>query len=480
MDKRVHRITFYHPKIERISDCFESCYIVGGFVRDRLLGVRKEFTDIDLVTKDKLEKVAECIERRLGKSPFSFKREKEVFSFVGRDFRIDVSSLDGETIEEDLRKRDFTINAMAVDIRELFLPFNDDAEIIDPTGGFEDIQKGIIRPVYEKAISDDPVRILRGVRLKLQLNFKFHPSFIEQSEGKERELQNSPPERLREELIKILNTEKFHEALRDLDNLKVLYGVFKELSEIEEIPPSGLHQYSLKEHTLKTVELLETYVLKRKEELLSQFSSLVGSEKLLPNLSDEECLKIVALYHDVAKPLTVKEVNERLTFHNHDKLGAEIVRDALIRLTFGKKAARLGYTVVRNHLRPFFLYELYKRGELTDRAVYRFFRDSGNYSFHTLLLSVADFGATSEEMFGKIEEYEEFVKGLVEFYAERIHNLKPLLSGKEIMEIKGIEKPDRCVGFIKEKLLELQVIGKVKTREEAVSAVKGINCEDSR
>ena len=480
MDKRVHRITFYHPKIERISDCFESCYIVGGFVRDRLLGVRKEFTDIDLVTKDKLEKVAECIERRLGKSPFSFKREKEVFSFVGSDFRIDVSSLDGETIEEDLRKRDFTINAMAVDIRELFLPFNDDAEIIDPTGGFEDIQRGILRPVYEKAISDDPVRILRGVRLKLQLNFKFHLSFIEQSKGKERELQNSPPERLREELIKILNTEKFHEALRDLDNLKVLYGIFKELSKIEEIPPSGLHQYSLKEHTLKTVELLETYVLKRKEELLSQFSPLVGSEKLLPNLSDEECLKIVALYHDVAKPLTVKEVNGRLTFHNHDKLGAEIVKNALMRLSFGKKAARLGYTVVRNHLRPFFLYELYKRGELTDRAVYRFFRDSGNYSFHTLLLSVADFGATSEEMFGKIEEYEEFVKGLVKFYAERIHNLKPLLSGKEIMEIKGIEKPDRCVGFIKEKLLELQAIGKVKTREEAVSAVKGINCEDSR
>jgi poly(A) polymerase len=195
MEKRVHKLTFYHPKLERISECFNSCYIVGGFVRDRLLGIRKEFTDIDLVTSDDLERVVKCIGERLKRKPFSFEREKRVFSFVGDYFRIDVSNIFGESIEEDLRRRDFTINAIGVDFRELFLPFNDDVLLIDPTGGFEDLKKGLIRPAYENSISDDPVRIVRGVRFKVLLDFRYHSSFIEQSKGKERELSESHVER---------------------------------------------------------------------------------------------------------------------------------------------------------------------------------------------------------------------------------------------------------------------------------------------
>jgi poly(A) polymerase len=478
MEKRVHKLTFYHPKLERISECFNSCYIVGGFVRDRLLGIRKEFTDIDLVTSDDLERVVKCIGERLKRKPFSFEREKRVFSFVGDYFRIDVSNIFGESIEEDLRRRDFTINAIGVDFRELFLPFNDDVLLIDPTGGFEDLKKGLIRPAYENSISDDPVRIVRGVRFKVLLDFRYHSSFIEQSKGKERELSESPVERVREELLKILRSKKFSTALRDFDSLEVLYGIFGELSGIEKVPPSGLHQYNLKEHTLKTVELLEGYVFKKAGEILGELSTSLGSIELIPNFSDRECLKLTALYHDVGKPLTVKEINGRLTFYNHDKVGAEITKGALLRLGFGKKAGRMGFIVVRNHLRPFFLYDLYRKGKLSERAIYRLFRDTREYFLHTLLLSVADFGATSEEMFKKLPEYEEFVKYLLQFYRERLLNLKPLLSGREIMEIKRYDRPNRCVGIIKEKLLELQAVGKVKTKDEAISVVLGMNCED--
>ncbi len=478
MEKRVHRLTFYHPKLEKIAGCVETTYLVGGFVRDRLLGVRKECVDIDVAVPDP-DSFARCVERELSLKPFSFEKVKRVYSFVSECFRLDISGILGDTIEEDLKKRDFTINAIAVDMRELFLPFNDDAVLIDPTGGFEDLQRGLIRPVYESAISDDPVRILRGVRFKLELGFDYHSSFVSQAETGAPLLQNSPSERIRDELVKVLKRDDFFKFLRDIDGLGALYPVFKELQGIEKIPPSGVHQFNLKEHTLKCVELLETYVLPERERVLGRYGKTLGSSELFPGFTDRECLKLVALYHDAGKPHTVAEKDGRLTFYSHDKVGAEIAKEALLRLSFGKKAAKLAYTCVKLHLRPFFLYQLYQKGELTDRAIYRFFRDAGNYAFHVLLLSVADFGATSEEYRGELPLYESFLKELISFYEDRLENLKPLLSGREIMEILGLDKPGKCVGVFKEKLLELQALGKVKTREEAVKAVKGFSCEDT-
>ena len=478
MEKRVHKLTFYHPKLERISACLNGGYLVGGFVRDRLLGVRRGKVDIDLTVPDP-EEVSRCVEKELSLKPFSFERVKTVYSFAGEGFRIDISGILGNSIEEDLRKRDFTINAIAVDVRELFLPFNDDVLLIDPTGGFEDLQRGVIRPVYSEAFSDDPVRILRGVRLKLELGFEYHPSFIVQAEEFSSLLEGAPSERIREELVKVLSRNDFYLFLKEIDSVGALYPVFKELKGIEKIPPSGIHQFNLKEHTLKCVELLETYAIPEKDAILEEYGERIGREEFFSDFTDRECLKLAALYHDVGKPLTVSRKGERLTFYGHDKVGADIVRDALLRLSFGKRAVRVAYTCVKHHLRPFFLYYLFKEGKLSDRALYRFFRDAGEYAFHVLLLSVADFGATSEECRRELPAYESFLKKLISFYRERLENLKPLLTGREIMEIKGMERPNRCVGIFKEKLLELQALGRVKTKEEAVKAVRGFNCEDT-
>jgi len=476
MEKRVHKLTFYHPKLERIWDCFNRAYLVGGFVRDRILGVRKDFTDIDIVTFDRLEEVERCVTKTLGKKPFSFEKEKRVICYVGEDYRFDITSALGESIEEDLSKRDFTINAIAVDLNELFLPFNDDAILIDPFGGLEDLQKGIIRPVTEKALKEDPVRVIRGVRLKLQLDFSYHDSFCHFAREIAYKLSEVPVERVKEELLKILRTNRFYEALNDFDSLGALTPIFKELEELKTVPPSGLHQYNLKEHTFLTVKFLETYCLPKKEEILGKYAKKIGSEEFFLRFTDADCLKLVALYHDVAKPLTMEERDGKLTFYGHDKVGAEITAGAFLRLGLGRKAGRMGALIVRNHLRPFFLYELYKEGRLTERAIYRFFRDTKRYAFHTLLHSVADWMATSCKMSEKVGEFVLFIHKLLSFYEERMENLKPLLSGKEIMDIKGFDRPNECIGRIKEKMLELQAIGLIKTKEDAEKFVKGFCC----
>ena len=468
MEKRVHKLTFYHPVVEKIAACFEKAYLVGGFVRDRLLRVPKESVDIDITTPDDLSKVKNCVSRALNLSSFTFEKEKTVVTFIGNDFRIDISNLYGKTVKEDLLKRDFTINAIAVDISELFLPFNDDVLLIDPFGGFEDLQKGLIRPVAATSITDDPVRIVRGVRLKVLLDFEYHSSFLEQSKANSEKLEESAVERIKEELIKILKTGRSAEAFRDLDYLDAFVRIFPELSDLEKIPPSGLHQYNLKEHTFRTVEFLENYCFEKKEEILLEFSEEIGEEEL----------KLVALYHDVGKPLTVKEKDGKLTFYNHDKVGAEIAKKAFIRLGLGKRAVNLGFKVIRHHLRPFFLYNLFKKEQLSNRAIYRFFRDTQAYSFHTLFHSVADWMATSTEMEKGVDEFIDFIHFLLRFYRERLKDLKPLLSGREIMEIKGFDKPNRCVGVIKKKMLELQAIGRIKTIYDAINFVRGYSCEN--
>ena len=470
MEKRVHKITFYHPKVERLGKCLDEAYLVGGFVRDRLLRVRKDYLDLDAVAKGLDEEKIECLERELSARPFVIEKDKKVYSFVKGEERIDISEIDGETIEEDLKKRDFTINAIGVDVREILTPFNDDVLLIDPTGGYEDLIRGIIRPAYENSLKDDPLRVLRGVRLKNLLNFEYSEEFLKKAPQEAEKLSQVPEERIREELLKLLKADRFSPALREMVELKAFFPVFKELRGIEKIPPSGLHQFDLLEHTLRTVEFTENFALPEAPTYLKKFAEKV--------LKDKEALKLVALYHDAGKPLTVGEKEGRLTFYGHDRVGAPIARDALIRLGFGKEWGKIAYRVVRNHLRPFFLFELYKKGKLTNRAVYRFFRDAGDYAFHTLAVSVGDYMATSEEMAEKVNDYLDFVGYLASFYGERLKDLKPLLSGKEIMEIKGFERPNRLVGRIKEKMLELQATGKIKTKEEAVAFVKGFTVRE--
>jgi poly(A) polymerase len=151
----------------------------------------------------------------------------------------------------------------------------------------------------------------------------------------------------------------------------------------------------------------------------------------------------------------------------------------MLRLTFGKKVAKLVKSVVRHHLRPFFLYQLYEEGRLTERAVYNLFKDTKPYHFHLLLHACADFAATSLEMEKKLPEFLSFVHYLLNFYSQRLENLKPLLNGTEIMETLGLKEPSPVVGKAKEKLLELQALGKVNTREEALRFLKGFNFNEN-
>ncbi|WP_457568787.1 HD domain-containing protein [Desulfurobacterium sp.] len=450
-------------KLKKIINCVKDGYIVGGAVRDLLLGIQ-DIKDIDIVIPGNFYETIRCVEKVIRQKGFLYTREKPVYTFYLNNIRIDITKLQ-ETIEEDLSHRDFTINAIAYSIKE--------KKLIDPLNGIKDLQKKILRPVSLLALEKDPVRILRGIRIKIKFHLSYSKKFIEGAKKFTYLIDKEPKERIREELTKILKLQNAHEAFKDMRKLNVLYSIFPELAEEEKIPPSGLHQYPLIIHTLKTVEYI-CNIFKQPEKINHQVIKEVSNLAFSGNISGRELLIITGLLHDIGKPLTVKEKNGYLTFYNHDKIGAEMAEKRLLTMGFGKKTASSVKKVIELHLRPFFLFQLFKEKQLSQKAVYNFIKAAGALLPLIAIHSIADFKATSEKMDKDADEFIWFLNEKVINFYLKVKSVKPLLSGKEIMEIKGLEE-GKAVGRIKDKLIEFQALGRVKTKEEAIKAIKGFS-----
>ena len=270
MEKSIHRLTFYHPVVEKIANCLEEAFIVGGFVRDRILGVRKDAVDIDIViTKGSLAKAQECLSRVLKVKPFCIRRR--VLRFTGENWQVDVSEIKGSNLEEDLRSRDFTVNAIAVSLNQVVSPLSHTAELFDPTDGLKDLWVGLIRLASPTAIKDDPLRILRGVRLKLELSFSFHRDFVKESSKHAVALKSVPGSRLGEELTRILKVSPLHTALKELQEVSALEPVFGKVKGVEK--------------ALLRVKRLEEEVFPLKEELFDESLTLHLAGEILPSFT---------------------------------------------------------------------------------------------------------------------------------------------------------------------------------------------------
>ncbi|WP_456484556.1 HD domain-containing protein [Desulfurobacterium sp.] len=458
--EKLHRV---EEKIKEILSCIRNGYVVGGAVRDSLLG-EKELKDIDIVVSSPLNKTVNCIQKSTGQKGFLYTKEKPVFTLYLDNTRIDITEIQ-KTLEEDLLSRDFTINAIAYSLK--------DKKIIDPLGGLKDISSKILKPVSFSSLQKDPVRILRGIRIKNRFRFSYSEGFISGTYKYGKLLEREPVERVREELIKITKIKEAYKAFIDMRKLNVLYILFPELAEEEKIPPSGLHQYSLITHTMKTVEYICT-ILNKPETLNPKIVKEIENTRFSGSLSGRELLILTALLHDIGKPITVKKKNCYLTFYNHDKVGGELAEKRLLYLGFGKKTASAVKKIIKLHLRPFFLFQLFKERKLTQKATYRFIKEAGNLLPLIAVHSIADFKATSEKMEKISEEFIWFLNEKVINFHLKVKNLKPLLSGKEIMEIKGLNE-GKAVGKIKEKLLEFQALGLIKTKDEAEKIIKGFS-----
>ncbi len=446
-----------YTHIEPIRKLLKKCrrvYVVGGALRDEALGIKVK--DVDVVIHEDPSKVLDA-------GFFPLDQERGIYRCLWEGMTIDVARMQGESIEDDLKRRDYTINAVAYELNL--------KKFIDPLGGLKDAELGILRAVSEDNIKDDPVRILRGIRLWLWLPLKMEEKTRHMLKSNANLLRLTAPERIKEEIVKITAHPLSHKAVFEMERLGIIDEIFPELARSRGLFQGKFYGVDLKGHLLFTYRCCE--------HLINHIKYFFPEEELNAPLKQEtekgvekrQILKLSALLHDVAKPHTFKIRNDQYTFWGHDKLGAEIAENALKRLKFSSKSAKLVRTLVENHMR---LHLLARAGEISQKAKGRFFRHLKEDGVLTVYLSLSDSLSSSGHLgfFYLLRYAEEMLAFYLDFIKEEKLQ-KPLLSGYDVMDILNI-KPGPMVGKVLSELLEAQTEGRVKTKEEAIKFVKEV------
>ena len=360
-------------------------YLIGGAVRDALL--KRKPVDIDLVCKD-AEKIAYKIAQGKDISVVCLeKKHKEpCYRLTDRtqtDRTIDISQLRGENIEEDLKKRDFTINAIAVKISK---QNNINEILIDPLDGMTDLNNGIIRMAGEDSFSYDPLRILRAFRFSAILNFDIEQKTVGKINESLQSIVNISSERIRDEILKILSVNNSFKYIKKMDELCILEKIFPEIIPMKGCTQNSFHHLNVWDHSIAVYENCE-YILNNLEMFFENYTDNIY-ENLESTKFRLQLLKFSALLHDTGKPST-KDKNTktgRITFYGHDKKGAEIVSKIAKRLVFSKKETQFISSLISEHLNILTL----SASNVKETTRMRMFRKMKDNIIPLLILGISD------------------------------------------------------------------------------------------
>jgi poly(A) polymerase len=455
-------------------------YVVGGFVRDWLLD--RQTADIDIAVGGDALNMAQEVARAIDGRYVLLDEANRVARVVVADeqmWYLDFSSF-ANGIQNDLARRDFTINAMAVELQGFI---SGSAQLIDPFSGERDLKKRLVRAVNQQIFAEDGARLLRGVRLAAELGFKIEPG-TESLIRKDCQLAKLVPgERLREELVRILVLPGSGEMVRYLDKLGLLSEIIPELKEMKGAEQPKEHYWDVFDHSVETMATAE-FLLREslwkygKEDLLrvtpwSEEISRHFDEGVSSGSNRRLLLKLGALMHDIAKPAT-KTVDEtgRVRFLGHTKQGAAMSVAILERLRFSSREIRLVENLVYHHLHPV---QMANDGLPTSRAVYRYFRDTEGAGIDVLFLALADYMATNGPRLD-IEEWQQhnqLIGYILTEHLKQEDEVLPvkLIDGHDLMDIFGL-RPGRLIGELLTEVREAQVAGELSTREEAIELVR--------
>ncbi len=473
---------------------------VGGVVRDMLLG--RPLHDWDFAVERDAMGLARAVADALDGAYFPLDEERDTARVVvrnrrGRRIELDFAGLRGETLLADLRGRDFTINAMAVE---------PEGVLIDPLGGLADLQAQLVRAIGPQAFDEDPLRMLRAVRLAAELEMRLEAKTAAWIIQRAESLTRASPERIRDEFVRILATPSPAEHVHMLDELRLLAQVVPEVDPLKEQPQSPPHRFDVWWHTLLVIDAVAGILdvvhgrppfprlyadapesaWDDVKTLLEPFASHLRrhlSVRLRGGRKRQTLLVLAALCHDLGKPVTCTE-DERghLHFYGHEREGTRIATRRLRHLRFSQPEVKRVATIVRAHLRPGHLARI--RGPVTRRAIYRFFRDTGSAGVEVSLLSLADHLATwgpnlEPDRWARRLEVGQLLLG---HYFERHEETiapRPLVDGRELIESLGIEEGP-LVGRLLEAIREAQAAGEVRTREEALALARRLQGKNHR
>ncbi|MFC1942153.1 CCA tRNA nucleotidyltransferase [Chloroflexota bacterium] len=464
-------------------------YLVGGFVRDMLL--ERDTADIDIAVAVDALTIAPKIASALGGKYISLDEENGVGRVVlfhnesapAKDkWELDFTTLKG-TIEQDLAQRDFTVDAMAIELDNITGSSLNPDSLIDPFHGRDDLRQRVIRAVRETAFREDAARLIRAVRLAAELVFDIDAETEELIHYYSNLITNVAGERVRDELLRLLATPGAARHLAYLDELGILTALIPELVPAKGVDQPKVHVWDVFDHSIQTVSTVEFLLRERAWEYAGE--DILGSVPWSIDLSrhfDEEIscgstrkslLKLAALLHDIAKPQT-KALDEdgRARFLGHPQEGAATATKILERLRFSTKEINLVELMVKHHLRPT---QMSHEEFPSRRAIYRYYRDTGEAGIDILFLCLADHLATRGSTLDPAQwlEHTRIAEYILTKYTEEESLLVPpkLINGNDLMESFNLS-PGPMLGELLEALRETQAAGEVATRQEALDYIK--------
>jgi len=443
------------PVVAKLAAAFATAghdlAVVGGPVRDALLG--RETNDLDFTTDADPDRILSIV-KPISTAQWDIGR---AFGTIGA--RIDGEQVEittyradsydgasrkpvvafGDSLEGDLIRRDFTVNAMALRVPEV--------RLIDPTGGIEDLVRGALRTPVDPKVSfgDDPLRMLRAARFASQLDFVVDETALDAIVGMRGSIGIVSPERIQGELVKLLSTGDPLPGIRILVETQLIEEFLPEVAELRLEVDEHAHHKDVYEHSLT---------------VLSQAIALEHERLDGPDVA----LRLAALLHDIGKPRTRKIERGAVTFHHHDVVGARMVKKRLAALRFDNDTIASVARLVELHLRFFG----YTEGAWTDSAVRRYVRDAGAELARLHILTRADVTTRNRRKAQRLASAYDDIERRIDELAEQesLDALRPALDGNRIQEILGI-RPGREVGEAYRYLMDIRLDEGVISEQDA-------------
>ncbi len=448
----------FNPTIPIIK----GAYIVGGSIRDLLLS--RSPSDYDIVVLESPDKYARNLAKRCSGHVVKIgKQNQTIFRVISENTIFDISAIEAKTIEDDLIKRDFTINAIGYDLFS--------GKIIDLFEGIKDLSIKKIRMVSKDIFIKDPVRLIRAYRIATMLDFEIEAETARVLVNNVKLITKAAGERIKAELFKIFSCPKSYAYIHQMYETGLLFEIFPELTALRGCKQNKYHAYDVLDHSLNAFGRLETLLNEKKFDTGSISLTIPDMDKKRSAL-----LKYSIMLHDIGKPFTIKVgENENIHFFGHDMIGAEMAKRISKRLKLSNIESNYIDFIIRNHISALNLFNSCDKNPPSKRSLTRFFIKCGDMTPDIIFHTIADIkGKANEDK--RNEDFLCFASYLLnEFFSVyEVEKKAPrLITGNDLIKEFGLS-PSPLFKRILSVVEESRISNDIKNREEAFSLVKNL------
>lgn len=424
-----------------------------------LLG--RQATDFDIAAEPPCEPLARQIAEKAGSRVITLgKPGMEIYRVVSGNRTFDIAPIAGGGIENDLRRRDFTINAMAWDVYHQTL--------LDPLSGRRDLGRGQIRMVSPENLQADPIRLLRAFRFGAALKFGIEARTEAAVRSQSGRIRQTAGERIRDEWLKMMACPDVLPYVREMEAAGLLTEIFPELSPLKQCRQNSRHAFDVFEHTLRAFWHLER-LMHHPDPFFQE-----PHQQAVTAIAEPGILKLAILLHDIGKPACRRRgAQGGIHFFGHEATGAAMARDIGLRLKLsGRHLAYLDF-IVRHHLDPLFLFIDHRKQKLKQKSITRFFLKSAPLTIDLLVHAVAD-GRAKQPGPHPDDEFEKFCRRLMRAYFSDFREQAgkpPLINGHDLIE-KFALPPSPLFSDLLSRVEEERLTGRLQSRTQALEWVK--------